>query len=205
MLKKFISAILVIAIISTGCGRIKEEEKAASDVPTYAPKEEISEFIESEMSADKPYADNRRTISFYGLKEYDKFSNGKIEDKPKNGNKYLVLYLQIKNTDKEQFYFHESYLETKVDGKDIRHTAIFNDPEDGFITAFSNIPSGYTLYGYIVWEVPKNWKKLDLKYTALEQAEGISLQMHFTKNDLEDPADITHLQIENGLEYSMQQ
>ena len=27
----------------------KIKEKAASDVPTYAPKEEISEFIESEM------------------------------------------------------------------------------------------------------------------------------------------------------------
>ena len=51
-----------------------------------------------------------------------------------------------------------NYLSTKVDDTEITNTVLFNEPE-GFQTVFQNIEPENTLSGFIVWEVPKDWKK----------------------------------------------
>ena len=45
------------------------------------------------ISAGKDYSDSKRLVTFLGLKEYKKIKGKTFTDKPKKGNKYLVLFL----------------------------------------------------------------------------------------------------------------
>ena len=42
-------------------------------------------------------------------------------------------------------------------------------------------------YGFIVWEVPKNWKTLDIAYSGFEHVNQNHIEMTFSKKDLQDP------------------
>lgn len=138
------------------------------------------------LSASQQYSDTNRTIKVLGLKEYKKLKSDKYTDKPSNGNKFLVLFLSIKNDSSEDDYINYNYISAKIDGKDTEHTAVFNAPEK-YPTVFDTIKAGKTAAGFIVWEVPSGWSKLELTYNGWKYINNISLEAEFTPEDLSDP------------------
>lgn len=194
--KKHLFAIILLAgsIVITACGKI-ETKKApefsaptATEIPT-DPIEENKETPEpttASFNSKQGYGDVHREISILGLKEYKNIKGEKYTDKVSKGKKYLVLFLRIHNLSNEKDYFHPDYLTAKVDGEKIENTFLLNEPE-GYPTAFDNIEANSIFGGFIVWEVPEGWKKLDICYTGWEGIDGLTLNASLTKSDLSDP------------------
>ena len=79
-----------------------------------------------------------------------------------------------------------NYLSAKVDGKDIEHTFLINDPRN-YPTIFTHIESGKTVAGFIVWEVPKNWKNFKVVYDGWKDINNVSIEATFKPKDLFNP------------------
>ncbi len=138
------------------------------------------------FSRKKEYSDSERTVSILGLQEYKKLKTEKYTDKASKGKKYLVLFLKVYNKGKDKNYFNVNYLSAKVDGKEIENTFLFNEPE-GYQTIFANIAGSSTAEGFIVWEVPEKWKKMEVTYAGWRDSDGLTLDAKLTKKDLKNP------------------
>lgn len=150
---------------------------------TEKPKTEVVKF-----TSEQQYSDIYRVVSFLGLKEYEKLEddNGTYTDKPQKGNKFLVLFLSIKNTSNVDDYINYNYISAKVDGKEIEHTFLVNQPK-GYPTIFTNVSANGSIGGFVVWEVPKNWKKFEFTYDGWKDINNISVKAKFTPKDLSNP------------------
>lgn len=150
---------------------------------TEKPKTEVVKFTPKQQ-----YSDIYRMVSFLGLKEYEKLedNDGTYTDKAKKGNKFLVLFLSIKNTGNTDDYINYNYISAKVDGKKIEHTFLVNQPK-GYPTIFTNVPAGGSIGGFVVWEVPENWEKLEFTYDGWKDINNISVKAKFTPKDLTNP------------------
>lgn len=155
------------------------------DMPTGQPRE-TPEPQKATINLKKEYSDLARTVSVLGLQEYKKIKTDKYTDKASKGNKYLVLFLKVYNKGTETDYFNVNYLTAKVDGKKTENTFLFNEPE-GYPTIFANIGGGETAEGFIVWEVPNGWKKMEVTYEGWRDSDGLTLNSTFTKKDLTEP------------------
>lgn len=138
------------------------------------------------ISAGKDYSDSKRLVTFLGLKEYKKIKGKTFTDKPKKGNKYLVLFLSIKNNSYEENYINYNYFKSKIDGKNTEHTFLLNDPRN-YPSIFTHINPGGHIAGFIAWEVPDKWNKLEITYNGWKDTDNISLTGSFTPKDLDDP------------------
>ena len=133
------------------------------------------------------YNDDIRMIQCLGLKEYKKLGTKETLDKASDGNVFLVLFLEIYNMDKsEELYVHEKYFSAKVDGKNVEHTFLKNYP-NGYRSIFKNIAADESEQGFIVWEVPKNWKKLVVNFSEFGLLGGKNLKLTATRKDLAEP------------------
>ena len=81
--------------------------------------------------------------------------------------------------------------------KDILNTVLFNDPEV-YPTIFSNIAANSYYGGFIVWEVPKNWKKIKISYEGWRDSDGLTLNSTLTKKDLKKPEKYSPALYEQG-------
>lgn len=173
---------------------VQEEVKNTPFVPeTNNPEEnqisEIKETIEPKsghLSAKQQYSDSYRIVKFLGLKEYRKLKGDNYTDKAKKDKRFLVLFLSIRNTSNEKDYINPNYITAKVDGENIEHTFLVNEPFN-YPTIFTNIEAGRTIGGFIVWEIPKDWKKFEMEYSAWKNIDGLTLNAEFTPDDLSDP------------------
>ena len=156
-----------------------EDEKANEVKETIKP-------VTGYLSADQQYSDNYRVVKFLGLKEYKKLKGDNYTDKAKKNKKFLVLFLSIRNSGNEKDYINPNYITATVDGKDIEHTFLVNEPFS-YPTIFTNIEAGKTIGGFIVWEVPAGWKKFEMEYSAWQNINGLTLNAKFTPDDLSDP------------------
>jgi len=193
-------------MILAGCGTIKSDTS-----PTSAPENtNASSFASSDnneasdsrednkataepieqktfsLSSKQAYVDSEREISVLGLKEYKRLKGDNFTDKAPKGKKYLVLFLKVKNCLADKDYFNVNYLTAKLDGKEIENTFLLNEPE-GYPTIFANIEPETSIGGFIVWEVPKNWKKLEVSYTGWQPGSGLTLECTLTKKDVKKP------------------
>ena len=153
----------------------------ATPEPTQTPKP-----VKAKISAKKPYSDASRVVTVLGLKEYKKIKGDEYVDKPKKGHVYLVAFLSVRNDNPTKDYINANYITGKLDGKKIEHTFLKNDPED-YKTIFTHVPTNKTVGGFIVWEVPSDWKKLDVTYKFWKDADNVTLTSHFTRKDLKNP------------------
>lgn len=202
-----ISILLLSSILLSGCGKPQGASNTAiipTSTPTAVPastaESNIDDFPDTDgqetvetptpksatISFEKEYSDSERNISVLGLKEYKKLKTDKYTDKANNGKRYLVLFLSVYNKGTKKDYFNVNYLTAKVDGKKIENTFLLNEPE-GYPTIFANIAAGATAEGFIVWEVPKNWKKLEVTYAGWRDSDGLTLDASFTPKDLFEP------------------
>lgn len=158
-----------------------------TDKPDNGQTSEVTETIEpkaGQLSARQQYSDASRVVKFLGLKEYKKLKGDNYTDKAKKNKKFLVLFLSIRNTSNEKDYINPNYITAKIDGKDIEHAFLVNEPFS-YPTIFTNIEAGQAIGGFVVWEVPENWKKLEMEYSAWKNIDGLTLHAKFTPDDLD--------------------
>lgn len=193
-----LSALLLASLLLSGCGNIgsssaDKASKAVSEETNAEGSENMQEKVAEtpapttgSFSAKQSYSDGDREVKILGLKEYKKIKTDKFTDKPKKGKKFLVLFLSVRNQMSEGVYFHVDYLHARLDGKEISNTVLLNEPE-GYTTMFTTIPAKSEQAGFIVWEVPSDWKKLKLTYEGWKGSNGLTLKGTLTPKDLSAP------------------
>lgn len=146
---------------------------------TNATSEAEIETVSGSIAMNEPYGDSKVHIECTGLVQYDKIEGDKYTDIPADGNAYLVLFLNIINYDINDIYFNAEAFDSSVDGTNISHTFLVNAPE-GYPSIFQAIPAQSHLDGYVVWEVPKNWRELSFNYNGCVGTEKYSISGVFT-------------------------
>ena len=170
----------------------KQEETASPAVPDETPQETPSGGTSDDktetfdLSEDTPYKDSEHSVKILGLKEYKSLKSDLYTDKPKKGNKFLVLFLAVANNTGNDEYINVNYLSAKVDGKKIENSFLVNEPKN-YATIFTNIAAGKRKAGFIVWEVPSGWKKFNMVYDGWTYTSNFSIKCKFTPKDLSDP------------------
>jgi len=200
-LKWLLVIIMAESIALAGCGKIgsNSDSRPVASQDSLRDTENKTSVAEKEsenpgtpspttgaFTPEQGYSDPYREVSIVGLKEYTKIKTDKFTDRAKKGKKYLVLFLKVRNRSSENIYFNVNYLSAKVDGKKIENTFLLNEPE-GYPTIFSNIVANSYYGGFIVWEVPKNWKKMEIVYEGWRDSDGLTLDSKFTPKSLKEP------------------
>ena len=184
-----IPVILILTILFSSCGKIDSDGNSSkANIVTSGTEiqEEPKEPVEATISAKAAYGDAKRQINVIGFKTYKKLESEMYTDKAAKDKSYLVLFLEIYNKQNEKDYINVNYLSTKVDDTEITNTVLFNEPE-GFQTVFQNIEPENTLSGFIVWEVPKDWKKIEIVYNGWKDSDNLSINCTFTPDDYFNP------------------
>ena len=184
-----IPVILILTILFSSCGKIDSDGNSSkANIVTSGTEiqEEPKEPVEATISAKAGYGDAKRQINVIGFKTYKKLESEMYTDKAAKDKSYLVLFLEIYNKQNERDYINVNYLSTKVDDTEITNTVLFNEPE-GFQTVFQNIEPENTLSGFIVWEVPKDWKKIEIVYNGWKDSDNLSINCTFTPDDYFNP------------------
>jgi len=160
---------------------------------TETPETEVSEEPEKQngkvqvtINTKTGYSDDKHQINVIGFKPYKKLKSKLYKDKASKDKEFVVLFLEINNKLNDNDYINVNYLSAKIDGKKIKNTVLFNDPE-GYKTIFQNIGRGETLRGFIAWEVPDNWKNLEIKYDGWEDTDNFSLNCILTPDNYFNP------------------
>jgi len=144
--------------------------------------EETKPPVDATLNSETVYSDNERRVGIIGFKSYKKLESKSYKDKAGKNKEYLVLFLEVINMLDEKDYINVNYLTARVDGKKVKNTVLFNDPE-GFQTIFQNIEPGGTLRGFIAWEVPDDWKNIEIKYSGWKDSDNLNTNCKFTPND----------------------
>ena len=187
----------------TSIGTEDNSENTSSDNEENPTPDASSQVVETPaptagvITPEQGYSDSDREVSIVGLKEYQKIKTDEYTDKAKKGKKFLVLFLKVRNRTNEKVYFNVNYLSAKVDGKKIENTVLFNEPE-GYPSIFSNIVADSYYGGFIVWEVPKDWKKLKVTYEGWRDSDGLTLDSTLTKKDLSEPEEYSKSTYDQG-------
>lgn len=191
MKKKICLCIFVLGLCLTGChnaNSVNETQKV--EMPQLPSTEDIvPEAVtptEKTFDSKTVYGDNNRYIEVLGLKEYASLGKENMKDTPGKGKEYLVLFLNIENRTENTDYINPYNISAKIDGKEVENTYLINDPEK-YTTIFTNIEAEGSASGFIVWEVQKNWKKLDFTFDNWKDSDHVSLHATFTPKDLSDP------------------
>lgn len=161
---------------------ITEEDLTEQEEDT----QESVEPVTVHFNMEEAYNDTRLRVACTGLAQYDELNSASYCDVPEEGNVFVVIYLNIENYSKTDTYFSAEGLQSYVDQTDIPHTILVNDPE-GYPTIFKNIPAESGINGYIVWEVPEDWKELSFEYTGWKESNSVILNGTFTSDDLKEP------------------
>lgn len=132
------------------------------------------------------YNDGNRSLRIIGLKSYKKLKSDRYEDPAEKGMRYLVLFLEIRNSGSEKLYFNPYQIRAMVDGEEIEHSVLWNEPE-GYPTIFTNVEKDGVCAGYVCWKVPEDWKELRVGYHGFRLEDGEDWGAVLTKDDLYTP------------------
>ena len=164
---------------------VGDEEETEKDWPDDAERPEDREVEHMTLSATTACVNERFRMDVTGLKEYENIETENYTDTPAEGNVYLVLFLKVQNHLKDDLYFDATAFTSQADVNTLNHTFLVNDPEE-YQTMFRVIDAETDGYGYIVWEVPKDWAELSFDYTGWDQACYANIHGSFTPDDLMD-------------------
>lgn len=170
-----------ISIPAEDNGNFGKQETEESNVPV-----EKKKTIKASIDTETGYNDENRQVSVIGFKHYKKLKSKLYKDTAAKNNEFVVLFLEITNKQNDKDYINVNYLSTKVDGKEITNSVLFNEPE-GFQTIFKNVEAGGQLRGFIVWQVPENWQKMEVVYNGWKDSSNLSLDCTLTPDDYFDP------------------
>lgn len=103
------------------------------------------------------------SIALLYAKEYDSIDSEYYSDKPEEGNKYLVLFFDVKNISEGNEYFNNMYFEGYADDYSVNSALIMGNP-DGMSGVGGNVDAGKMSKGFMVYEVPSDWKEFEISY-----------------------------------------
>lgn len=168
---------------------IKEEVKEPSDVtevddPSWKDSDD-TETGKHSIAIDKGYVSSFMEVNLLGAEEYKTIEGTAYKDQAPVGEKYLVVYLEIKNFSFKNEYFNYNYFKSYCDGKEIQTTFLVNDPK-GHKSIFNDIPANGQRQGYVVYKVPEEWQKVEMIYTGLKDSRELELKFNITADSLKD-------------------
>ena len=107
---------------------------------------------------------------------------------------FLLLFPKSSLSISVEFYspflilpiFNYNNITAKLDGKELTDTFLINDPE-GYQSIKTNLPDEYITQGYLVWEVPETWKKLEVTYSGWTQSYYTEPTIILTPDVLKTP------------------
>lgn len=168
----------------TGCSQTSKEELSENiETETITDEQEVEYFT---VTKNTPMENRGLKLEIWGSAVYDKIEGEDFIDTPAEGKKYLVLFLKIQNKTGKDDYFNYNYLNAKLDGEDITDTFLINDPE-GYTTIKTKLANAKNTLGYMAWEVPEDWEKLEVTYTGWTQSYSTEPTILLTPEDLEMP------------------
>ena len=138
------------------------------------------------VSMDKFYGDTRCAIHLLGLQQYTSLESESYTDLPEDGKEFLVLFLQLENRMEKDDYFNVELLQATVDGQPLETAFLVNNPQS-YTSIFNTIPAGETNAGFIVWQVPKDWKEMKLEYHGWKGLSNVIVHATLTPNDIVAP------------------
>ncbi len=103
------------------------------------------------------------SIALLYAKEYDSIDSEIYSDKPSEGNKFLVLFFDVKNISSDNDYFNYLLFEGYADDYSVSSSIIMGSP-DGMSAIGGNLDAGKMSRGYIVYEVPSDWESFEISY-----------------------------------------
>lgn len=180
MFKKYLLLSCILGLMLVGCGQKEDTGKqdtsatenmdaeSVEQMENVVPDQsEIPETKTSDLKPDEISLGNTFDFSLAGIEEYDKIETDKYTDNPGKGKKYLLIYLTLNNKTKTPVYIPADGLTAEVDGKEVENTYLVNDPES-YRPIFQNVMPSNEITGYIVWEVPSDWKEFTFTYKGIE-------------------------------------
>ena len=176
MLTTIAAALLITstASCSGGANGSTNSEKVGSQtVGTVAAPEKKTE-AEQETEAKKPVVGigefvqgENFKITLTDAKLYDEIKSPDSEylnEKPDDGNQYLVLFLEVENITAESQNINMFYYDSYLDDSNIDTELLLVNP-DGFSMFSDDVAAGKRLKGYVAYQVPSNdWSKLEFTY-----------------------------------------
>lgn len=177
-MKKKLLALMIMMSLSanlTACVEVKntDPQKTIQDI---ASTPEVEEKNETKSEIPEPESNlpdsakvgqivsgDKWSIALLYAKEYDSIDGEFYSDKPSEGNKFLVLFFDVKNISDKNDYFNSLFFEGYTDDYSTNSTIIMGNP-DGMGAIGGNIDAGKMSKGTIVYEVPSDWKTFEISY-----------------------------------------
>ena len=171
----------------------KTTELPINPQPQSPPVEDLQQI--PSYSAERPQPDNQISfctignsiqntiwkIDFIDAGLYDKIGDSPFQDTPKAGNQFLALFFEIENLSTTESYFNAYYFDCYIDGYVIDPALTLNDVE-GYGTLFANIKPSKKHKGCLIFEVSKDWEKLEISYD--DDFGGSEMYFEVSKTDL---------------------
>ena len=164
----------------------KEGTSGKPNAETTQEPEDKQELTKASIDTQTGYADAKHQVNIIGFKSYKKLESKSYKDKAGKNKEFIVLFLEINNSQNDSDYINVNYLTAKDDGKKTENKVLFNDPE-GFKTVFQNIGPGKTAKGFVAWEVPSNWKEIKVIYNGWKDSDNLSINCTLTPDDYFSP------------------
>ena len=145
-MKKKLLMLLMLMAMSAGtvaCAEVSETNSQGTiqDIkPSENPESKTSDDSDAESSESEDnlpeYAKpgqvvtgDKWSIALLYAKEYDSIDSEYYSDKPSDGNKFLVLFFDVKNISDGNEYFNNFYFEGYADDYSVNSTLIMGNPD----------------------------------------------------------------------------
>ena len=181
-----------MALSMWGCGQAGNNESDSLIEENNDVKEEEDTSVplpdpeNGKLTADEDLIFTKYIFRQLGFVEFTEQDGEIHKDKASDGMTYLVLFLEFENNSLQERYLDVSGFNATVDGKEIDTTFLINDPQN-YPVFSQTVQPDMTGCGYVVWEVPEDWKKLEYTYEGLAFSDNITFTGILTKNDLSEP------------------
>lgn len=190
---KKILLLSIMVFLLVGCEQnsfdetnIENKNSSVIDIEELENTEEKQEIEYFTVTKETPMENRGLKLEILGSNVYEKIEGEDFTDTPTEGKKYLVLFLSIQNKTGKEDYFNYNNIIVKLDEKKITDTFLINDPEK-YTTIKTTIPNNRITQGYLVWEVPDKWEKLEVTYTGWTESLYTEPTIVLTPQDLEMP------------------
>lgn len=213
MERKVITILMIITVALSACSKVSITEK--EDLEPKTDTEIVGEIVEKPIEIEKPsgnsetivemnwqddenpekgkhtvtiekgYMSSFMEVNMLGAEEYKIIEGKNLNDVAPEGERYLVVYLEMKNLSSKNEYFNYNYVKSYCDGKEIQTTFLINDPK-GYKPIFNDIPGNGERKGYLVYKVPEGWKRLEMVYTGFMDTRQLELRFDISSDNLKD-------------------
>lgn len=163
-----------------------DAETGADDLSEEVSTEDTREPETVSLVMNEMNGNEKVSVTMTGLCQYETLESDIYTDTPEDGKVFLVLFLNISNRDNGDDYINPEALSATVDGKEISHCVLFNEPES-YETIFDHLAAGEQKDGFIAWQVPSDWNDFQVEYDGWKDICGLTVTANLTPDMLCDP------------------